>query len=316
MKPRNSTSDSVIGFFVLIVASSLLVLLLIYFYALVKGSQLTLSSGLAFVLGSTWDPVNNVFGALPSLYGSLVSAAIALVLGVPVSIGVAVFLTEFSPKRLSSPLSFIVEMLAAVPSVIYGIWGLFVLAPVLSTYVYPPLEQYLGFLPIFSCPDSTSPCQFFGVSIMTAGVILSIMIIPIVSSISRDAIRAVPNSQREAAYALGATKSEVVGVSVLSYAKSGIVAAIFLGFGRAFGETMAVTFVIGNSPLISKTLFSPGYTLASLIANEFTEATTPIYISALVEAGLVLLVVSFTTSFVGRLLIRRFIKAREAASYL
>ena len=298
------------------VASSLLVLTLIYFYELIVRSQLSLKFGIGFVLGSTWDPVNNVFGVLPPLYGSLVTSAIALLIGVPVSIGVAVFLSELSPRRLRSPLSFVVEMLAAVPSVVYGIWGLFVLAPLLSNYVYPGLERYLGFLPIFSCPNSISPCQFYGVSIMSAGIILSIMIIPIVSAISRDALQSVPDSQREAAYALGATKSEVVNMSVLTYARSGIIAAIFLGFGRAFGETMAVTFLIGNVPLISKTLLSPGYTLASLIANEFTEAVSPTYISALVEAGLVLLLVSFTTSFAGRILIRRFVKVREAASYL
>jgi len=291
-------------------------LALFYFYELLIGSSLTLPEGLNFVLGSTWDPVHNVFGALPPLYGSLVTSAIALLIGVPISIGVAVFLSELSPRKLRSPLSFIVEMLAAVPSVVYGIWGLFILAPILRTYVFPTMQAYLGFLPIFTCPNSVGTCQFYGVSILSAGIILSIMIIPIVSAISRDALQAVPSSQREAAYALGATRSEVVRMSVLTYARSGVVAAVFLGFGRAFGETMAVTFLIGNTPLISKSIFSPGYTLASVIANEFTEATTPTYISALIEAGLLLLVVSFTTSFLGRMLIRRFVRAREAASYL
>jgi phosphate transport system permease protein len=316
MSRRRSLGDSAFRFLTLIVASSLLVLTLIYFYELVVGSSPTLVLGIGFVLGSTWDPVNSVFGALPTLYGSLVTSVIALVFGVPVSIAVAVFLSELSPNRLRSPLSFVVEMLAAVPSVVYGLWGLFVLAPILRIYVYPPIEQYLGFLPIFSCPSSVAPCQFYGVSVLSAGIILSIMIIPIVSSVSRDALQAVPDSQREAAYALGATKSEMVNMSVLSYAKSGIIASIFLGFGRAFGETMAVTFLIGNTPFISKTLFSPGYTLASLIANEFTEATTTVYTSALIEAGLLLLVVSFAASFTGRILVRRFVKSREAASYL
>lgn len=316
MVRRTSKSDSAFRFLTLVVATSLVAIALFYFYELVNGSRQNFVEGLGFITGSIWDPVNNVFGALPSLYGSLITSAIALVIGVPVSLGVAVFLSELSPGRLRSPLSFVVEMLAAVPSVVYGIWGLFVLAPLLRVYAYPFLGTYLGFLPIFSCPNSISPCQYFGVSIFSAGIILSIMIIPIVSSISRDALQAVPNSQREAAFALGATKSEMVNLSVLSYARSGIVAAVFLGFGRAFGETMAVTFLIGNTPLISQSILSPGYTLASLIANEFTEATTSIYRSALIEAGLLLLVVSFATSLAGRVLVRRFVKNREAASYL
>ena len=316
MTGKGSRFDRSFRYLTLAVATSLLVLTIIYFYELYTRSSLTLGEGLPFVFGSTWDPVNNVFGVLPSLYGSLVTSAIALLIGVPVSVGVAVFLSELSPRQLKSPLSFVVEMLAAVPSVVYGLWGVFVLAPILSAYLFPTLERYLGFLPIFSCPDSVVPCQFYGFSMLSAGIVLAIMIIPIVSSISRDALQAVPNSQREAAYALGATRSEVVNMSVLSYARSGIVAAVFLGFGRAFGETMAVTFLIGNTPLISSTLLSPGYTLASLIANEFTEATTPVYVSALIEAGLLLLVVSFTTSFLGRVLIRRFIRTREAASFL
>jgi phosphate transport system permease protein len=243
------------------------------------------------------------------LYGSLVTTAIALSIGVPISIGVAVFLSEVSPPRLRSPLSFVVEMLAAVPSVVYGLWGLFILAPLLRDYAYRFLQEYLGFLPIFQG-------TIYGESILTAGIILAVMIIPIVSSISRDALMAVPDSQREAAYALGATKSEAVRISVLSYARSGILASIFLGLGRAFGETIAVTMVVGNTPLISRSLFSPGYTLASLIANEFTEATTTVYVSALVEAGLVLLVVVFLTNIAARLLIRRLLRSREAASYL
>jgi phosphate transport system permease protein len=296
-------------FLTLVLASSAVVLSLIYFFELYLGSELTLKSGLGFVAGSTWDPVNNVFGVLPMLYGSLVTSAIALIIGVPVSLGVAIFLSEISPHRLRSPISFIVEMLAAVPSVVYGLWGLFVLAPILSTNVYPVLERYLGFLPIFKG-------TIYGVSVLTAGIVLAIMIIPIVASISRDALLAVPDSQREAAFALGATRSEVIRMSVLSYARSGVFASIFLGFGRAFGETMAVTMLIGNTPLISSSLLSPGYSLASLVANEFTEATTTVYISALIEAGLVLLVVSFLSNVIARLLIRRLIRSREAASYL
>jgi len=309
MNRRRTGADSLFRYLTLVVASSLTGLTVVYFYELLTGSYLTLGSGPSFVLGSIWDPVNNVFGILPMLYGSLATSAIALLIGVPVSLGVAIFLAELAPYPLRSPVSFLVEMLAAVPSVVYGLWGLFVLAPLLSEYAYPFLQRYLGFLPIFQG-------HIYGVSILTAGIVLAIMIVPIVSSISRDALLAVPDSQREAAYALGATKSEVIGTSVLSYARSGIVAAVFLGFGRAFGETMAVTILIGNTPVIPESLFSPGYTLASLIANEFTEAVTAVYISALVEAGLVLLLVSLLTNFLGRLMIRRLIKSREAATYL
>ena len=290
-------------------ASALTFLVLLYFYELLTGSSLTLKLGTKFVTGSTWDPLRGVFGALPMLYGSLVTSAIGLLIGVPISLGVAVFVSEISPRRLRFPIGFLVELLAAVPSVVYGLWGLFIFAPFLKTYLYPYLQQYLGFLPIFQG-------QIYGVSVLTAGIILAIMIIPIISAISRDALLAVPDSQREAAYALGATRSEAINSSVLSYARSGIIAAIFLGFGRAFGETMAVTFLIGNSPVISSSLFSPGYTLASLIANEFTEATTQYYVSALIEAGLVLLAVSFTATFLARFLIRRLIKEREASTYL
>ncbi|HEV2138013.1 MAG TPA: phosphate ABC transporter permease subunit PstC [Nitrososphaerales archaeon] len=310
MKRRRSSADSAFKSLMLILASSAVVLSLIYFVELYFGSALTLKSGTNFVTGSTWDPNNQVFGVLPMLYGSLVTSAIALLIGVPISLGVAVFLSEISPQVLRSPVSFVVEMLAAVPSVIYGLWGLFILAPILQTSVYPILESRLGFLPIF---QATS---IYRVSMLTAGIVLAIMIIPIVASISRDALLAVPDSQREAAYALGATRSEVIRMSVLSYARSGVFASVFLGFGRAFGETMAVTMLIGNTPLISASLLSPGYSLASLVANEFTEATTQVYISALIEAGLVLLIVSFMTNIVARLLIRRLIRSREAASYL
>jgi phosphate transport system permease protein len=309
LKRKRSGADTAFKSLTLILASSAVVLSLIYFIELTYGSELTLKSGIGFVLGSTWDPNNAVFGALPMLYGSLLTSAIALTLGVPISLGVAIFLSEISPQILRTPISFVVEMLAAVPSVIYGLWGLFVLAPILRTSVYPILESRLGFLPIFQG-------TIFGVSILTAGIVLAIMIIPIVASISRDALLAVPDSQREAAFALGATRSEVIRMSVLSYARSGLFASIFLGFGRAFGETMAVTMLIGNTPVISASLLSPGYSLAALIASEFTEATTRVYISALIEAGLLLLVVSFLSNVVARILIRRLIRSREAASYL
>jgi phosphate transport system permease protein len=300
----------------IIVSSSLVVLFAIYFIELLLGSSATLGEGLNFITGSVWNTVTDVYGVFPMLWGSLVTSAIALVIGVPISVGVAIFLSEISKGKVRSVLSFLVEMLAAVPSVVYGLWGLFILSPILATYVYPTLVQYLGFIPVFSCPNKFNPCFFTGVSVMTAGIILSIMIIPIIASISRDALMAVPETQREAAYALGATKSEVVSMSVLSYARSGIIAAIFLGFARAFGETMAVVMLIGNAGIVSVSFFKPGYTLASLIANEWSEASSQVNVSALIEAGLILLLVSFAASFIGRLMIRRFLKTREAASYI
>lgn len=313
MGAGRSRADTIFKALVFVFASSIVVLTLIFFYELTTGSSLIFGEGFAFILGSKWDPVSNVYGALPMIYGSVVTSAIALLIGVPISLGVAVFLSELSPRRLRSPVSFIVELLAAVPSVVYGLWGIFILAPMLTHDVYPFLQAHLGFLPIFQgYPAGELP----GASILTAGIVLAIMIIPIVSSISRDALLAVPDSQREAAYALGATRSEAIRISVLSYARSGILASIFLGLGRAFGETIAVAMVVGDTPRISSSLFSPGYTLASLIANEFTEATTTVYISALVEAGLVLLIVVFLTNIAARYLIRRLARSREAASYL
>ena len=313
MSAGRSRADTVFKALVFVFALSTVVLTLIFFYELTTGSSLTLGVGFAFVTGSKWDPIGNVYGVLPSIYGSVITSTIALLIGVPISLGVAVFLSELSPRRLRSPVSFIVELLAAVPSVVYGLWGIFILIPLLTYHVYPFLQAHLGFLPIFQgYPTGQVP----GASILDGGIVLAIMIIPIVSSISRDALQAVPDSQREAAYALGATRSEAIRISVLSYARSGILASIFLGLGRAFGETIAVAMVVGDTPRISSSLFSPGYTLASLIVTQFTEATGAAYISALVEAGLVLLIVVFLTNIAARYLISRLAKSREAASYL
>jgi phosphate transport system permease protein len=313
---RVSRADLLFKLVVIVVASAIVVLFAIYFVFLVNGSSLTLGEGWAFILGSTWDTIADVYGVYPMLWGSLVTSAIALCIGIPISLGVAVFLSEIATGRLRSTISFLVEMLAAVPSVVYGLWGLFVMAPLLSTYVYPVVEQYVGFVPIFSCPGTFVPCFFNVVNVVTAGIILAIMVIPIIAAISRDAMLAVPLAQREAAYALGATKAEVVNMSVLSYSRFGIIAAIFLGFGRAFGETMAVVMLIGNEGVVPTSLFAPGYTLASRIANEFNEASSPTNLSALIEAALVLLVVSFMASFIGRLVIRRFIGGNKAAGYI
>ena len=276
-------------------------LLLALGYELYSGSSLTISEfGLSFVPGSTWDPVHEIFGALPFIYGTVVTSVLALLIGLPISLGVAIFLTEkVKGRRMAKHLiGTLIELLAAVPSVIYGLWGLFFLSPLLRQYVETPLSTYLGFIPVFSGTP-------FGLDFFTAGVILAIMVIPTVSAVSRDILNAVPNSQREAMYSLGATDWEVVRKSVLPYARSGIFGATILGLGRAVGETMAVTMVIGNAPRITASLFSGGYTLSAVIANEFTEASTPLYLSALVELGLILFFLALAINVVARFLVWR-----------
>jgi phosphate transport system permease protein len=258
--------------------------------------------GLGFVLGSTWDPLHGVFGALPFVYGTVVSSLLALAIAVPVALGVAVYLSELAPDWQRGSLGFLIELLAAVPSIVYGLWGAFALAPWLRTTVEPILAQTLGFLPFFSGPQ-----QGFG--LLAGGIVLSIMILPTIASVSREVLRAVPSSLREGALALGATRTEMVWLSVLPFARSGLVGATLLGLGRALGETMAVTLVIGNRAEISASLFAPSYTMASVIANEFTEATDELHLSALAEMGLVLLLVTVALNALARLLVARVVSA-------
>jgi len=272
----------------------------------VHGSQLSFAKfGWKFLITSIWDPNpdNEQFGALPFIYGTVVSSLIALVIAVPLSIGTAVFLTDLAPVKMRQPLVSVIEMLAAVPSVIWGLWGFFVLVPWLRESIYPFLQNTLGAVPVigglFSGP-------IYGLGMLTGGLIVSIMILPIVTSVSREILRSVPDLQREAAYGLGATRWEVTRIAVLSYARRGLMGAAILGLGRAVGETMAVTMVIGNRPEISKSLLAPGYTLASVIANEFTEATSEVYLSALFEIGLVLMGVTVIINIFALLLIKAF----------
>ena len=252
--------------------------------------------GFRFVTTSTWDPVAGEFGALPFVYGTLVSSAVALLIAVPLSLGAAIYLAEVAPQWIRPPVAFLIEMLAAVPSVVYGLWGIFVLVPWLRDWVQPPLGHWLGFLPLFSGPG-------YGVGMLAAGLILAIMVVPYITSVAREVLLAVPNAQREAALGLGATRWETIRVAVLRYGRTGLIGAVLLGLGRALGETMAVTMVIGNRPAISPSLFAPGYTMASVVANEFTEATSDLYVSALVEVGLLLLVVTIVVNAVARLLV-------------
>jgi len=255
-------------------------------------------NGVPFLWGTTWDPVRNLFGALPFVYGTVVTSVAALVLALFIGVGVALYLVELAPRWLSGPVSFMVEMLAAIPSVVYGIWGLYVLAPFLRVNIETPLHRALGFLPIFGGFP-------IGIGFMAAIAVLTIMIVPTVAAVSRDVVRAVPHAQREAALAIGATRWEMIRVAVLPYARSGIIGAGILGLARGVGETMAVTMVIGNAPKISASLFAQGYTMASVLANEFTEATTDVYRSSLVEIGLLLLVVTLLINVAARLLVWR-----------
>jgi phosphate transport system permease protein len=264
--------------------------------------------GFKFFAGHDWDPVNEQFGALPFVYGTLVSSLLALLIAVPLSIGVAVFTTEMCPSALRSPLSFFVELLAAIPSVVYGLWAIFVLVPILSNYVQPFLSRTLGWTGFFVGPP-------YGISMLAAGIILAIMIIPIISSITREVLMVVPQHQREAALALGATRWEMIRIGVLRNARAGIMGGIILGLGRALGETMAVTMVIGNRPEIAKSLFAPGYTMASVLANEFSEATGDVYLSALIEIGLALFLVTIVVNALARLLVWTVTRGQPASSH-
>lgn len=259
--------------------------------------------GFAFLSTSVWDPVFEEFGALPFIYGTLVTSAIALLLAGPIGVGAALFLAEYAPEWLRGPVAFTVELLAVIPSIIYGLWGLFVLAPIMRWAVEPFLKDTLGPWPVVG---SLFEGAIIGRDLLIGGVILAIMILPTVAAISREVIRAVPDTQREGMLAIGATKWETIQGAVLPYARAGIVGAAILGLARALGETMAVTMVIGNSSTrISPSLFTPGYTMASAIANQFTEADKEIYFSAIVELALVLLLVAAAVNTVARVLVWR-----------
>jgi phosphate transport system permease protein len=266
-------------------------------YELITKSALSWHAfGFKFFVRSEWDPVNDQFGALPFVYGTIVSSILALLLAVPLAVGVAVFITEMCPRWLRGPLAFTTELLAAIPSVIYGLWAIFVLVPLLRVYVEPFLGKYLGWSGLF---EGTP----YGIGMLAAGIILAIMVIPIVSSITREVMTAVPQQQREAVLALGATRWEMIRTGVLRNARAGIMGGVILGLGRALGETMAVTMVIGNRPEIAKSLFAPGYTMASVIANEFSEATGDLYLSSLVEVGLALFIVTIIVNIIAQFLV-------------
>lgn len=294
----------------LLTIAALLIPILLAFlvWQLWDGSRLAMSKfGLDFIHTSIWDPVAEKFGAFPLIFGTLLSSFLALLIAVPLSLGVAVYLTEFAPKFLRQPVAFVIGLLAAIPSVVYGLWGIFVLIPVLRKTVFPALRAVLGFLPFFQGP-------IYGPSMLSASIILAIMVMPYVMSVSREVLLAVPNSQREAALALGATRWEAVITAVVPYARSGIIGAIILGLGRALGETMAVTMLIGNRHEIAASLFAPGYSMAAVIANEFSEAATDMHFSALTYVALVLFVLTVLVNAGARLLIWRVARGSAVGS--
>jgi phosphate transport system permease protein len=298
MPPPSRLGDKLFKWLTLAMALGVVVLVFLVGWQLAHGASLAIKKfGVNFLTTSTWDPVAEQFGALPFIYGTAVSSLIALIIAVPLSIATAVYLTELAPLWIRQPIASLIEMLAAIPSVILGLWGIFVMIPWLREHAFPFLKSTLGWTPLFSGP-------IYGVSMLAGGIIIAVMILPIITSVSREILRSVPNLQREAAYALGATRWEVTRIAVLSYAKRGLFGAVILGLGRALGETMAVTMVIGNTPQIVASLFAPGYTLASVIANEFTEATTDVYLQALFEIGLVLFGITIAANLLAQLLLR------------
>jgi len=296
-KSSGRIADGAFAAVMVLCALSIFAIVVLIVSVLISHSQLSIKAfGWHFFATRTWDPVSGDFGALPFIYGTVLSSLLAVLMAVPLALATSIFLLDICPKVLRGPISFLTELLAAIPSVVYGLWGVFVLVPIIRDQAGPVLEKYLGWTGLFAEPN-------FGVGMFTASVILAIMIFPVISSISRDVMRAVPVHQREAVLALGATRWEMLRIGVLRNARMGIIGSVILGLGRALGETIAVTMVIGNHPGIVKNLFAPGYTLASVIANEFTEATGDLYLSALIEIGLALFLVTIVVNAIARLLV-------------
>ena len=294
---RLRESDEIVRLITFLFAASVVLVTILLVYELWIGSALPRHKfGFHFFVTSVWDPIFDQFGALPFIYGTLVTAGVALFLAVPLGIGAAIFLAELAPAPVSDTLEFFIDLLAAVPSVIYGLLGVFIVIPMMREYIQPALKKSLGFLPLFQGPA-------YGVGFLTAGIVLAIMVIPYIISVSREVLLSVPRDQREAALGLGSTRWESTWKVVVPFARTGIMGSIFLALARALGETMAVTMVVGNTPTISASLFAPGYSIAAVIANEFTEATGDLYLSSLIELGLVLFGLTIVINGVARLLI-------------
>ena len=300
MKLRGNIKDLLFEKTTALFALGVLTLTLLLFGLLVRESLPAIRKiGASFATNTTWDPVLEEFGALPFLYGTVVSSFLAILIALPLGVGAAIFINEFAPEWLKTPISFLAELLAAIPSVIYGLWGIFVLVPILRDYFMKPVSRALGWIPLFQGP-------VYGPSMLAAGVLLSIMILPFILSVSREVLATVPRVQKEAVLSLGGTHWEMIRIVIGQHCIPGIFGATILGLGRALGETMAVTMVIGNRPDIVLSLFQPGYSMAAVIANEFTEATGDLYLSALVEIGLVLFLLTIVVNFAAKLILNRF----------
>jgi phosphate transport system permease protein len=294
---RMRDGDEIAHIVTMIFGASILIVTVALVYELwIQSAQSRAKFGWSFFVTSTWDPINGIFGAWPYIYGTLVTTAVALVIAVPLGLGAAIFLSELAPPKVSSSLSFVIDLLAAVPSVIYGVLAVFLLEPVMRTTIQPFLKHTLGFLPIFKGPA-------YGFGYLTAGIVLAIMTVPFIISVSREVLMAVPQDQREASLGLGATRWETTFKIVVGYARTGILGSIFLSMARALGETMAVTMVIGNVAKVSASLFSPGYSIAAVIANEFADATSELHLSSLIELGLVLFLLTFILNGLARVMI-------------
>ena len=294
---RLRDGDEIAHLITLVFAAGILLLTSMLVYELWINSRLSRAKfGWAFLWTRAWDPVFAHFGAAAFIYGTLVTSIVALIIAVPLGLAAAVYLAELAPRKFSDSIAFLIDLLAAVPSVIYGLLGIFIVVPLMRTTIGPALKGTLGFLPFFQGPN-------YGVGFLTAGIILAIMVVPFIISVSREVLLTVPREQREAALALGATRWEATWKAVIPWARGGIMGSVFLALARALGETMAVTMVIGNDPKIAASLFAPGYTIAAVIANEFTEATGDIYLSALIELGLVLFLITFILNGLARILI-------------
>ena len=303
MKLRGNIKDFLFEKTTALFALGVLTLTLLLFGLLVRESLPAIRKiGASFATNTTWDPVLEEFGALPFLYGTVVSSFLAILIALPLGVGAAIFINEFAPEWLKTPISFLAELMAAIPSVIYGLWGIFVLVPILRDYFMKPVSRALGWIPLFQGP-------VYGPSMLAAGVLLSIMILPFILSVSREVLATVPRVQKEAVLSLGGTHWEMIRIVIGQHCIPGIFGATILGLGRALGETMAVTMVIGNRPDIVLSLFQPGYSMAAVIANEFTEATGDLYLSALVEIGLVLFLLTIVVNFAAKLILNRFTPA-------
>lgn len=302
LKLNSKTQDALLFYVLRFISLMVIGLLLFIIITLFKAAWPSINqNGPAFILKQEWNPIEDQYGALPFIFGTLITSFVAVLIAAPISILVALFISEYLPKNISRLISLLVEMVAAIPSIVFGLWGIFYLAPFVKTTLAPFLKNYLGFLPIFEGPS-------FGIGILTASLVLSIMIVPTISSVCRSIFELIPSHQKEASYALGSTKFEMIKMAVLSPSISGISSAIVLGLGRALGETMAVTMLIGNSPIISKSLFSPAATMASVMANEYTDANNLLHVSSLSYLALLLFFITFFSNIFAKSIVKNFSK--------